>query len=183
MIVKNFVWDSKSVSWIFEGRVINKTFENVHFAVFDTQKEVVYVEAGKNYSQDQVYNISFDGKEVFMFDKIVGKICWIYQKKLVQVIRDNIISVQPYNEYGLIIAIVEKCQDNRRLQAFKLDGTMFFEKQPPQGYKFLYLASSNNCHSVVCDGGESKADAYGRSSWHFSIDIKTGNMIKENLAY
>jgi hypothetical protein len=60
---------------------------------------------------------------------------------------------------------------------------LLFEKEPPQGYTFMYLSTSRNHPSVVCDGGENNADAYGRSTWRFAINTKTGDMTKENLAY
>ena len=74
-------------------------------------------------------------------------------------------------------------QVDRKLKGFALDGTLLFEKEPLQGYSFKNLSTLNNQPSVVCDGGETNADAYGRSRWHFAIDTKTGDMTKENLAY
>lgn len=47
----------------------------------------------------------------------------------------------------------------------------------------MNLSSFRNQPSVVCDGGKIDIDVYGRNKWHFSIDIKTGDMIKENFAY
>ena len=72
MAVENFIWDSKnqSVSWIYGGKLIKETFENAYFASVNNQENFVYVEAGKNYSQDQIYHLSFDGKRIFVLDKL-----------------------------------------------------------------------------------------------------------------
>jgi hypothetical protein len=43
----------------------------------------------------------------------------------------------------------------------------------------VHLTTSRNQPSVVCDGGKANADAYSRSSWHFTIDTKTGDMTKK----
>jgi hypothetical protein len=185
MTVENFIWDSEnqSVSWTYDEKVIKETFENAHFASVNEQKNFVYVEAGQNYSQDQVYHLSFDGKQIFIFDKVNGKVSWLHQDQLVEVNCKNVINAQFYVGQAVIIIITASNQVDRKLQGFALDGTLLFEKEPPQGYNFVYLSTSKNQPSVVCDGGKTNADVYGRSSWHFAIDNKTGDMTKENLAY
>ncbi|GMQ62479.1 hypothetical protein [Vallitalea maricola] len=43
--IKNFIWDSQnqSVSWIYNGKVIKKKFENAYFDSVDLQKKYVYI--------------------------------------------------------------------------------------------------------------------------------------------
>lgn len=185
MTVENFILDSanQSVSWIYGEKVIKETFRNVHFASVNEQEHFVYVESGHNYSQDQVYYISFDGKPIFTLDKIKGKVSWLHQDQLVEVNCKNIISAKLYVEQAVIIVITASNQVDGKLEVFALDGILLFAKQPPQGYSFVYLSTSKNKPFVVCDGEKTNADAYGRSRWHFAIDTKTGDMIKENLAY
>lgn len=185
MAVENFIWDSKnqSVSWIYGGKLIKETFENAYFASVNKQKNFVYVEAGKNYSQDQIYHLSFDGKRIFVLDKLNDKVSWLHQNKLIKICCKNIVSAQFYTGQVVLIISVASNQVNKKVQGFALDGTLLFEKEPPQGYNFVNLSTWKNQPSVVCDGGKTNADAYGRSSWHFAIDIKTGDMTKENLAY
>jgi hypothetical protein len=185
MTVENFIWDSqnRSVSWEYNGKYIRKKFENAHFASVNVQKSFVYVESGQNYSQDQVYHLSFDGKRIFTFDKVSGKVSWLHQDQLVEVDCKNVVNAQLYIGQGVVIVIMELSQGGRKLHGFALNGTLSFEKEPPKGYSFEYLSTSNNQPSVVCDGGKNNVDAYGRSSWHFAIDTQTGDMTKENLAY
>ena len=185
MTIENFIWDSQNqyVSWIYGGKVIKETFENAYFASINEQKNFVYVEAGQNYSQDQVYYLSFDGKRIFMFDKVKGKVSWLYQNTLIEINCKSIEHAQLYVEQAVIMVITVSNQVDRKLKGFALDGTLLFEKEPLQGYSFKNLSTLNNQPSVVCDGGETNADAYGRSRWHFAIDTKTGDMTKENLAY
>lgn len=185
MTIENFIWDSQnqSVSWTYNGKIIKETYENAYFATVNTQENFVYVEAGQNYSQDQVYHLSFDGKRIFTLDKLRGKVSWLYQDKMVEVACKSIVNAQLYIENGVIIVITALSQSRRKLQGFALDSTLLFEKEPPHGYSFVNLSTYKNKPSAVCDGGKTNADAYGRSSWHFAIDIKTGDMTKENLAY
>lgn len=112
-----------------------------------------------------------------------GKISWLYQNQLVEVDCKNVVNAQLYIGQGVVIAITEPSQDDRKLQGFALDGSLSFEKEAPQGYCFEYLSISNNQPSVVCDGGKSNVDVYGRSKWQFAIDNQIGDMTKENLAY
>ena len=185
MAVENFIWDSESqsVSWTYNGKEVKEKFENAHFASLNTQKNFIYVEAGQNFSQDQIYHLSFDGKLMFSFDKVSGKVSWQHQARLIEVNCKNIVSAQLYTEQDVFIVVSVPNQTDKRLQGFALDGSLLFEKDPPQGYDFMYLSISRNQPSVVCDGGKSNSDAYGRSTWHFAIDTKTGDMTKENLAY
>lgn len=185
MIIENFIWNSQnqSVSWTYNGKVIKETFDNAHFAFVNAQKNLVYVEAGQNYDQDQVYHISFDGKLIFTLDKVSGKVSWLYQDQLIKVDCKNIMNAQLYIGQGIVIVITAPNQADRKLQGFSLDGKLLFEKAPPQGYSFVHLSTSKNQPSVVCDGGKANADVYGRSSWHFAIDTKIGDMTKENLEY
>lgn len=185
MTVENFICDSQnqSVSWTYNGKTIKKTYENAYFATVNLQQKFVYVEAGQNYSQDQVYHLSFEGKRIFTLDKLSGKVSWLYQDKMDEIACKNIVDAQFYFEHGVIIVITAPNQSLRKLKGFALDGILLFEKEPPQGYSFVHLSTSKNEPSVVCDGGKTNADAYGRSSWYFAIDTKMGDMTKENLAY
>ncbi|WP_113674314.1 hypothetical protein [Vallitalea guaymasensis] len=185
MTVENFVWDSQnqSVSWIYNGKVIKETFENAYFASVDLQKNYVYVEAGQNYSRDQFYNLSFEGKRIFIFDKVSGKISWIHQNQLVEIHCKNTLNAQIYIEQNVIIIITGPNQTAINIKGFTLDGRLVFEKEPPKGYKYMYLSNYKNQPSIVCDGGENNVDDYGRSRWHFVINVNTGDMTKENLAY
>lgn len=185
MNIENFIWDNKnqSVSWIYDGKIIKEVYENAYFAAVNSKQNFVYIMAGQNYSQDQLYYLSFDGKRIFTFDKLSGKVSWLYQNKIVEVTCENIVNAQLYIEKGVIIVITASSHSNGKLQCFALNGILLFEKESPHGYSFEYLSTCMNEPSVVCDAGKTNADSYGRTSWHFTIDIKTGNMTKANLAY
>lgn len=185
MIVENFIWDSQNqiVSWTYGKKLIKETIKNVHFASVNEEKSYVYVEAGQNYSQDQVYHLSFDGRKIFILDKVNGKVSWFHQDQLVEIDCKNVVNAQLYDGQVVIIIIKASNQDDGKLQGFALDGNLLFEKEAPQGYSFVYLSTSKNLPSVVCDSDKTNADAYGRSRWHFAIDTKTGDMTKENIAY
>ncbi|GJM68443.1 hypothetical protein HMSSN036_06590 [Paenibacillus macerans] len=185
MDVENFKWDSdnQNVSWSFNGKPIIKTFHNAYFASINNQRQYVIVEAGQNYSQDQIYYISFDGSTLFAMDKSNGKISWQLKDQHVELNCKVILHAQIYFEQNLVIILSSEKQNEKVLKGFSLDGTPLFVNQPPQGFDFNYLSIFNNQPSVVCDGDKAHTDAYNRNRWHFIINNQTGEMTRGNLAY
>jgi hypothetical protein len=184
-VMENFIWDNKkhSVSWLYEGKRIERTINNMFFASVNEQKKNVYIEAGKQYSQEQVYILSFEGECIFECDILQDKVCWKYQNKRIKVDCKKIVDAQLYEGKIVLIICTMPNQVDKKLQGFALDGAFLFEVEQPKGYCFYYLSSLENQPSVVCDGGEDNSDGYGRSMWHFSVDIKNGDLRKESLAY
>lgn len=185
MSIENFIWDkqNESVSWSYNGKIIMKRYENMHFAYLDLKENYILVKTGKNYNIEQFYHISFEGKHIFSVDMISGKVGWQLQDRQIEVHCKNIVSAELYIKHGIIMIISAENQMEKMLKGFALDGTLLFEKKPPKGYTFHYLSASNNLPTVVCSGGKENADAYGRNLWHFSINPQTGEMLKISLAY
>jgi len=185
MDIENFIWDKKnqSLSWSYNGNMIKKIFENMNFANYDLNNNYVLVKIGKEFKVEQVYYLSFEGKQIFAFDKINDKVEWKQKDRLVEVDCKDIVHANIYFEQDVILVISGESQNNRLLKGYGKDGKELFIKKPPQGYTFNYLSALKNQPAVVCNGGKENADQYGRSSWYFSIDFKTGDMSKENLAY
>jgi hypothetical protein len=183
MEVKDFIWDLDIVSWSYNEKNIKIQFSNINFANVDSVKNYVYIVCGENFSEDQVYYLSFEGKQIFAYDKKSGKISWDYKDRLVEINCKNITSAKLESKDGIVLVISGSQNSNEKLLGFTLDGVQLFEKAPPKGYHFLYFSSVSNRLSIVCEGGKDQADAYGRNNWHFVIDTKIGEMVKSNLAY
>lgn len=185
MNIQNFVWDKQNytVSWSYNGKIIKKIFKNLHFAYLNTQENFILLKVGKNFIIEQVYYLSFEGNQLFLLDKVNGKISWQYNNQFIEINCENLESSQIYFSNGIVIAIIAMSQNERMIKGFSLDGKLMFEKKPPEGYVFKYLSTANKLPTVVCDGGKTDADIYGRSEFHFEINTKTGEMKKINLAY
>jgi hypothetical protein len=183
MEVKNFLWNSESVSWSYNGKSINIEYPNIIFANLDIQKNYVYIVCGKNFSEDQIHYLSFEGNQILYYDKINGKISWEFDGKLIDInCKDIIYAIREIKD-ELVLVISGSQQFNEKLLGFTLEGKLLFEKEPPKGYHFLYLSSVSNRPSVVCQGGKEQTDSFGRNEWHFILDMKTGEMLKSDLAY
>lgn len=185
MSIQNFVWDKQNytVSWYFNGKTIKKRFENLYFAYLNTEENYISLKIGKSFIVERVYYISFEGQEIFTFNKVDGNIRWQYNKQLISINCPNTENAQIYLNNDIVVTIVLTNQLDKMIKGFALDGKLLFEKEPPKGYIFKYLSTSKNLPAVVCDGGQSNADKYGRSTWHFAINTKTGDMSKVSLAY
>ena len=185
MSIQNYIWDKQNhtVSWSFNGKIIKKSFKNMHFSYLNTEENFVIIKVGKNFIVEQVYYISFEGKEIFSFDKENSKISWLYNNQLIAINCPNAESAQIYFANGIVMAITAISKIDKKIVGYTIDGSLLFEKEPPVGYQFVRLSTYKNLPAVVCDGGDANADAYGRSTWHFAINTKTSDMTKENLAY
>ena len=93
MTVEKFIWDTdkQTVSWEYSGKSIQKTFVDAHFAFVNKQENFIYVEAGKDYSQDQIYHLSFGGEQIFTLDKVSGKVSWFYHDQRVEIDCKNVV--------------------------------------------------------------------------------------------
>lgn len=183
MSVEDFFWDAENqtVRWSYKGATYNEKIDNMHQATVIKQKDFIYIEAGHNYYQDQMYYLSYDGRRIFTCDKLKGKISWQFEDQLIDIDCENILSAMLYVDHGLVIVITVSNKVDQRLKGFSLDGMLLFEKEPPQDFIFIYLSESMNKPTVVSDGGI--PDASGRYRWHFTIDTKTGELSKIGLAY
>lgn len=117
MNIENFFWDKVNhcVSWSYNGKDIKENYENMFFATADLEKKYIFIKAGQNYSQDQIYYISFDGKLIFSFDKVSGKISWQHKYQLVEVSKKNIEYAQMYFNHDIIMAITVKNKNDKKM--------------------------------------------------------------------
>lgn len=185
MNVEDFKWDDvkQCVSWGYNGHHIINKYDNAYFASLNLENQYVIVEVGKNFTQDQLYYLSFNGKQIFLVDKVNDKVSWWLQDQLFEVNCEHILSAQIYFHEGVVIVISMENQIGKSLKGYKMDGTLLFVKHPPEGFDFNYLSTFNKQPSVICSGDKDSIDAYGRNSWNFIINTRTGEMIKGNLAY
>lgn len=185
MNLENLTLDigNKNVSWIYKKITISKTIENIYFANINEKRRFVYVEAGKNFSQEQIYNFSYDGGVIFTLDKLIGKIRWFYNGKEIVVNDKDIHEAQRYIDLDRVLMISKLNGNNKILKCYDLNGQLVFEKEAPDGYTFMHLSTIDNKPVVICDGGVNNIDKYERSSWNFSVDTENGNITKQNLSY
>ena len=185
MSIENFIWDkqNQSVSWVYNGKVVKKRYEDLNSSSPDLEDNYIFISTGKDFRVDQVYYLSFEGEQIFTCDRVNGKVCWKYDNRLFEVGFKNLDSAEIYLNNDIVIVVIATNPADKILKGYALDGKLLFEINPPNGYKFEYLSFIDNSPTVVCNGGNINADAYGRSEFHFKIDTKTGVLEKIGLAY
>ncbi|MEC5425169.1 hypothetical protein QGM71_16910 [Virgibacillus sp. C22-A2] len=183
MDIKDFTWDSDSIRWNHKGRNIALNLQDINFANLEVNQKHIYVVCGKDFSENQIYYLSYEGKKIFEYNKKLGGISWEHNGEIIDINCDYIENARLYVEEEVVMVITRTRQGNGKLLGFKLNGMLLFEQVVPEEYQLLYLSSINNRPSVVTEGSKKHADSYGRNTWHCMIDIKTGKLSKANLAY
>jgi hypothetical protein len=70
-MVDKLYWDQNKISWYF-GHEIVKEINNIILATVRKDRKIIYIEAGTNFTSEQVYCFLYNGDLLFMYDKISG---------------------------------------------------------------------------------------------------------------
>lgn len=177
--MENFNWnfENKEVTWKNNGIEIKKTITNAYFASVLQEKNLVYVEAGENYSANEIYYFSFDGKLALSLNKKNNSISWTYNDEEMHESYCNLIDAGIYNDNTIIVI------SDENLFCYDINGDLLFKESSSNELKFIRLTSINNTPHVVCDCGKGNEDEYGRKWWNFEIDRDNCTLTKKNLAY
>ena len=91
MSIENFFWDNETqiINWSYNQENFKTKIEHLYFA--SIQSSYVYAEAGMNFSQDQIYYFSFEGKQIFTSDRTLREIRWQFNNQSVNLHLENII--------------------------------------------------------------------------------------------
>jgi hypothetical protein len=178
----NFKWDNKknTISWINRRKLINLYFENLIFASIDKDSCIVYVVAGENFNQDEVFYIQEDGSILFKCIKKKDIVTWKCGVNYVEIKCKNIISALYFIKHNLIIIIYMKF-NNKYIIGYDLSGKRIFNNTPDEECEMLYLTEIENKPVVVCDSKIN--DKYGRSRYSYEVNKATGELKKKDIAY
>jgi hypothetical protein len=180
MAFKDFIWDKEEdyISWTKNGQLLKFKYKNMFYASLNIEQNIVYIEAGQNYEQDEIYYLLEDGSIHFAYIKKENLIIWQKNKLIKKIICENIKYSKYYAEDNIILVITLEGD----LIGFDMNGSIIFKKKSPEGYTLIYLSTLNNSPVVICDGVNDK-DSFGRNRWQFYINTETGTVTKANLTY
>jgi len=177
----DYKFDSSNVIWEYNSKKVELQISKINFVNVEKENRYIYIVCGENFSEDTIYYYSFEGNKIFSYDKIKGTVSWDYKGKSVELKCKDIINAKLFLEQEVVIILANGQNSKDRVIGYNLEGGLKFEKYAPKDYKFLYLSTSSDKITVVCEGSHS--DSYGRNSWHFELDLSTGELTKINLAY
>ncbi len=177
----DFKFNSNNVTWEYNNIKVELQISNINFVNVEKENRYIYIVCGENFSEDITHYYSFEGNRIFSYDKIKGMVSWDFKGKTVELNCNGVINAKLFIDQEVVIVLENGQNSNDRVIGYNLDGGLKFENYAPENYKFLYLSASQDRITVVCEGGNS--DSYGRNSWHFELNLSTGELTKINLAY
>lgn len=170
------MFNQGEVSWIHDGQ---KIVVRVKDFIYATKKEgqYVYIECGKNHLLDNAYYYDLTGN-LILFYRIDEEILRIGNKRLH--INDlKLASFYP-NQNIILLLVGDR---KKKIIGYNLEGIQLFETESPIGFEMKYFQTNGKEIYVVCDGDKQYADKYGRISYNFLIELRTGKLTKGTLAY
>nr|WP_315528685.1 hypothetical protein [Carnobacterium maltaromaticum] len=180
-MIRNFHFDFAQVNWLFKGREINIKMENIIFSSIDKINNQVSVKVGKNFISESEYYYDFSGNLLFELHKMNGEIKWCHNGELFKQTVLNIENIGFYTNKGIIL-IMYKANEN---EAFFVDLKNEFshEINKPKGFQLAYFEETKNNILIVCNGDTEKTDKFGRYQKNFILDISTGELQENGIAY
>jgi hypothetical protein len=181
MIIDDLNWNSSLVGWTFKGE--SKTFCISNIMHANVEENYINVVCGEKNSEDEVFNISFEGIVQFYYNKNTGKTFWLHNGLKVDLVLNSINNAKIYKGENLVLCITSNTNGVTKLLGYSTDGKLIFEKDEPVDLKFLYLSVANNHPSIVCEGDAKHTDKFGRSTHHVLVNKNNGYLTWANLAY
>lgn len=176
-----YKFDSNNVTWEYNSKIVELQISNIKFVNVEKDNRYIYIVCGENFSEDITHYYSFEGNRIFSYDKIKDMVSWDLKGNSVELNCNEVINAKLFIDQEIVIVLENGQNSKDRVIRYNLVGEIKFENYAPEEYKFLYLSTSQDRITVVCEGGNS--ESYGRNSWHFEFDLSTGELTKINLAY
>lgn len=183
MTIKDLEWGSDTVSWSYNGKTITKKYPNIDYADDDINEGHIYLTCGNEGSEDQKIYLDLQGEELFSADEKNGVVSWKHEGGLFEYKNQHLNQALPYFSEQRVLLLLKDENHKQVLLGFNIDGEKRFETEPPAHFSFYYLSETAGKPSIVCEGDRLVADQFGRNSWHFLIDLETGELVKGELAY
>ncbi|WP_010050380.1 hypothetical protein [Carnobacterium maltaromaticum] len=180
-MLNGFCFDSNKVEWFINEKKVEKKLDNIIFCSIDKINNQVFVQTGNDFVTENVYYFDFLGNLSLEFHKKNGKIQWNYNNKMYEENVTNLENVGFYLSKGIIL-IMYKANEN---EAFFVDlkNEFLHEVNKPKGFQLAYFEETKNNILIVCNGDAENTDKFGRDQKNFILDISTGELQENGIAY
>lgn len=177
----NFEWnkEEESISWTFLGKRQVHKIKNLFYAALNLEQNYVYLVAGENYNQDEIYYLLEDGVILFKCNTNTDEILWRNKDDYITIICKNIVNSYHNAKQQITLVITA----NNKLLGYDIKGIRIFETPAPEDYSFLYFSTQNDKLLVIAEKTHGDEDDFGRNRRQFIIDEKSGKLLKSDLAY
>ncbi|MGF6907694.1 hypothetical protein [Fusobacterium sp. PH5-44] len=184
MIARDLTYDDQNVTWKYNESKININLKEVRSAFVDTQNFYVFMYVGKikKFLSDKILFYDFLGNLIMDCNRKEEYLWWKLSEKEHRINIKNLMSVF-FAQTKKIIIIWYKYNNLDKVIALDLYGEYLYDITIPNGFTVWYFSETDMDIHIACDGGKRHADSYGRTSYWFLIDLKTGRLTKQGLAY
>lgn len=181
------IFNENIVSWEYKNSFFEIKASRILHAKYDEAEEMVVVSCGDNFITEEYFYYSMEGEILGKQNVKDETIEWNYDRshKLIFQFTNNIL-FSPSNK--LIFSIVRQSSDRNsisKLKIYNFYGELIYETNSPVGYTMIYITGiSGEKLKIACEAiDRENYDSYGRSRFHFNLNVSTGEWEKSGLAY
>jgi len=174
---------NNKISWVYNNKEYSVEINGLKLATID-EEEHIFIENRSENNEKQVQYYKLNGEFLFTSIEKTGSICWKNGSKKINLSIDELQDSNIYENYNIIITLKGVKDTERKLSIYSMNGQLICEQEEPENYYFSYLTNDGDKPAVICDGnGKKGSRKNGRSTWKFSINPVTGELVRISVAY
>lgn len=180
-------FSENTISWEYKNRLFEINVPNILHAKYDKDENIIVVSCGENFITKEFYYYSMEGELLGKQNIEEETIEWDYNKQHKLMFQfTNSILFSPSNK--LIFSIFRQSSSRSsisKLEIYNFDGKRIYQIDSPVGYTMIYITDiSGGKLKIACEAiDKENYDSYGRSRFHFNLDVSTKEWEKIGLAY
>lgn len=181
-MLKDFEHNKNTVCWKYKEKEIKLQLKNIILSYENKKNEYIKVEIGQNFEREKYLYYDYNGNLIMESNIKEEYIWWKYNEKEEKIKIENLLITLLSIERRVIVV---QYRVGKLDKAFilNLEGDFLYDITPPEGFRLWYFSDDQEGIRVACDGIKKYADSYGRTSYWFLIDLETGRLTKQGLAY
>lgn len=172
----------ESVKWEQDGEIVEIKIADVLVAKkYGLNK--VYIKRLDNDKSEINEYYDLKGRLIYSYARKSGKVVCYDNAKIDDFIVNDLISIKYCEKHKRFVTQVGTKRINSRMFVLNNVGDTLYEIKAPMHYTFYSLSENDNEIEIICQGDEEMADKFGRNDWRFSINVLSGELIKQSLSY
>ena len=176
--------DTNIISWVYNNKRYSIKINGLESATITDDKYIFIENVTENNEEQQVQLYTLYGEFVFTQNGESGLVSWRNKDNIIKITIDELQDAKIYEKYMVIVIIKGKKLEETTLIIYSMDGKLICEQEHPENYYLYYLTSDGDKPAVICEGNGKKGSIkYGRSTWKFSINPVTGELLRISVAY
>lgn len=181
--MENFEFNEKIVKWKLNNKDFSVKSEKIYMAYPDEINKTIVIDTGENFICSKKIICDFSGNLLGISNFSDNTVSVFFDTEKKHIKFKNLLDTGFFYNNNIILILSSVDKKNKKITALKNNGDYLYEILPPPGFSFYYFQENQNNIFVVCTADVAHQDEFGRSDFNFKIDLKTGYLVKEGLAY